>query len=137
MHTSASDEICRPRYILSAAQLLDGVADYQPGQQLKVDEMFKEGDIIDVAGTSIGKGFQGERSSSIARLVVRAVTIKSGSFDYRCFTHSTAPVHQLSPGLPSLLMPCIYRLWRVQGVMDGCGVGWQGASSGGAWRVAT
>lgn len=32
---------------------------YEPGQQLKVSEMFKEGDLIDVAGTTIGKGFQG------------------------------------------------------------------------------
>lgn len=40
-------------------KLLDGVADYQPGQQLRVEEMFKEGDLIDVAGTSVGKGFQG------------------------------------------------------------------------------
>jgi large subunit ribosomal protein L3 len=42
-------------------QLLDGVADYQPGQQLRVEEMFKEGDLIDVAGTSVGKGFQGDQ----------------------------------------------------------------------------
>ena len=32
---------------------------YEPGQQLKVEETFKEGDKVDVAGTSIGKGFQG------------------------------------------------------------------------------
>jgi large subunit ribosomal protein L3 len=32
---------------------------YEPGQALVVEDMFKEGDLIDVAGTSIGKGFQG------------------------------------------------------------------------------
>lgn len=32
---------------------------YEPGQQLKVEDTFKEGDKVDVAGTSIGKGFQG------------------------------------------------------------------------------
>ena len=35
------------------------VSAYAPGQALAVDEMFKEGDFVDVAGTSIGKGFQG------------------------------------------------------------------------------
>lgn len=32
---------------------------YQPGQQLNFAEMFSVGDMVDVAGTSIGKGFQG------------------------------------------------------------------------------
>jgi large subunit ribosomal protein L3 len=35
------------------------VSAYESGQQLQVSEMFKEGDLIDVAGHSIGKGFQG------------------------------------------------------------------------------
>lgn len=35
------------------------VSGYEPGQALAVEEMFKEGDLVDVAGTSIGKGFQG------------------------------------------------------------------------------
>lgn len=35
------------------------VAGYEPGQQLKVEEMFNVGDMVDVAGTTIGKGFQG------------------------------------------------------------------------------
>jgi Ribosomal protein L3 len=41
-------------------QLQEQPEGYEPGQQLKVSEMFKEGDLIDVAGTTIGKGFQGE-----------------------------------------------------------------------------
>lgn len=32
---------------------------FEPGQQLKADELFKVGDFVDVAGTSVGKGFQG------------------------------------------------------------------------------
>ncbi|KAK9805713.1 hypothetical protein WJX73_001119 [Symbiochloris irregularis] len=35
------------------------VEGYEPGQQLKLEDTFKEGDKVDVAGTSIGKGFQG------------------------------------------------------------------------------
>lgn len=35
------------------------VEGFQPGQALDIASMFKEGDLVDVAGTSIGKGFQG------------------------------------------------------------------------------
>lgn len=34
--------------------------EYSPGQQLKVEDIFKVGELVDVAGKSIGKGFQGE-----------------------------------------------------------------------------
>ena len=34
-------------------------SEYELGQQLKLEEVFKVGDLVDVAGTSIGKGFQG------------------------------------------------------------------------------
>ncbi|CAG9466705.1 unnamed protein product [Pedinophyceae sp. YPF-701] len=37
----------------------DGVEEFELGQKLEVAEMFKEGDLVDIAGTSIGKGFQG------------------------------------------------------------------------------
>jgi large subunit ribosomal protein L3 len=40
------------------------VGEYSPGQQLKVDEIFKVGDMVDVAGKSIGKGFQGNLTLS-------------------------------------------------------------------------
>jgi len=33
---------------------------YQVGQQLKPCEMFAVGDLVDIAGVSVGKGFQGE-----------------------------------------------------------------------------
>lgn len=35
-------------------------AGYEVGKQLKPCEMFAEGDVVDVAGISIGKGFAGE-----------------------------------------------------------------------------
>lgn len=37
--------------------------EYEPGQQLKLDEIFKVGDLVDVAGVSMGKGFQGKKRS--------------------------------------------------------------------------
>ena len=36
------------------------VGSYEAGQQLNVEDMFKAGDLVDVAGTTIGKGFQGK-----------------------------------------------------------------------------
>ncbi|KAK9827040.1 hypothetical protein WJX74_004450 [Apatococcus lobatus] len=39
---------------------LKDIDGFEVGQQLNLTEMFKEGDIIDVAGKSVGKGFQGE-----------------------------------------------------------------------------
>lgn len=38
---------------------LENVSDYKVGQTVKVEEMFKEGDHIDVSGISKGKGFSG------------------------------------------------------------------------------
>jgi large subunit ribosomal protein L3 len=38
--------------------LKDQPGEYKVGQELKVD-IFKEGDFVDICGTSIGKGFQG------------------------------------------------------------------------------
>ncbi|KAJ0967892.1 hypothetical protein J5N97_024809 [Dioscorea zingiberensis] len=37
-------------------QSIDG---FEPGQRLVVEDIFKEGDLVDVSGNSIGKGFQG------------------------------------------------------------------------------
>ena len=42
-------------------QIKEGADAFSPGQQLQVAEMFKEGDLVDVSGKSIGKGFQGAR----------------------------------------------------------------------------
>ena len=38
---------------------LDGATDLQPGQFVKVNDAFEAGDIVDVIGTSKGKGFAG------------------------------------------------------------------------------
>jgi len=37
----------------------DFVEVFTPGQQLDIEEMFKVGEEVDVAGKTIGKGFQG------------------------------------------------------------------------------
>ncbi len=38
---------------------VDAVDDYSVGQEMRVDEMFTAGDIVDVTGVSKGKGFSG------------------------------------------------------------------------------
>ncbi|KAJ0014478.1 hypothetical protein Pint_20825 [Pistacia integerrima] len=38
---------------------LQSVEGFEAGQKLVFDELFKEGDLVDVSGTTIGKGFQG------------------------------------------------------------------------------
>ncbi|KAL3742565.1 hypothetical protein ACJRO7_017955 [Eucalyptus globulus] len=38
---------------------LQAVDGFEPNQRLVVDEVFKEGELVDVSGTTIGKGFQG------------------------------------------------------------------------------
>lgn len=41
-------------------QSLDGL---EPGQALVLEHLFKEGDLVDVSGNSIGKGFQGPQTN--------------------------------------------------------------------------
>lgn len=38
---------------------LQDVGGFETGQRLVFDDVFKEGDFVDVSGTTIGKGFQG------------------------------------------------------------------------------
>nr|5H1S_F Chain F, 50S ribosomal protein L3 [Spinacia oleracea]5X8P_D Chain D, protein L3 [Spinacia oleracea]5X8T_D Chain D, protein L3 [Spinacia oleracea]6ERI_AD Chain AD, 50S ribosomal protein L3, chloroplastic [Spinacia oleracea] len=38
---------------------LVSVDDFTPSQKLLFEELFKEGDMVDISGTTIGKGFQG------------------------------------------------------------------------------
>lgn len=38
---------------------LQSVEGYEPNQRLVLEELFNEGDLVDVSGTTIGKGFQG------------------------------------------------------------------------------
>ena len=37
----------------------ENVDAYEVGQEIKVEDMFKEGDKVDISGISKGKGFQG------------------------------------------------------------------------------
>ena len=37
----------------------DGMPEFQPGQEIKVDTVFSKGDVVKVIGTSKGRGFQG------------------------------------------------------------------------------
>lgn len=39
--------------------LANGAAEFQPGQEIKVDTVFSKGDVVKVVGTSKGRGFQG------------------------------------------------------------------------------
>ncbi|MFB5663023.1 50S ribosomal protein L3 [Alteribacillus sp. HJP-4] len=53
---AAKAEAAPKRYVKEIRDI--AVADYEVGQEVKVDA-FAEGDIVDVSGTSKGKGFQG------------------------------------------------------------------------------
>ena len=55
---SLSERRCLPPTPALGAQVRDA-SSYEVGQPLNVEEMFKVGDLVDVAGTTIGKGFQG------------------------------------------------------------------------------
>lgn len=37
----------------------NGVSEFQPGQEIKVDNVFSKGDTVSIVGTSKGRGFQG------------------------------------------------------------------------------
>ncbi|HET6271909.1 MAG TPA: 50S ribosomal protein L3 [Bacteroidota bacterium] len=37
----------------------NGVSEFQPGQEIKVDKVFSKGDTVSIIGTSKGRGFQG------------------------------------------------------------------------------
>jgi len=52
----------RPRFLASpsrAPRQVKSVDGYSVGQQVQAESLFKAGDLVDVQGTSIGKGFQG------------------------------------------------------------------------------
>jgi len=38
---------------------IEGIEDYKIGHEIKVEDMFKEGECVDITGISKGKGFQG------------------------------------------------------------------------------
>lgn len=72
---------CEPMKHLREFKLRDAdkVASFQPGQALDIGEMFKEGDKVDVAGTTVGKGFQG----SIKRWGMKRGAMTHGSKSHR------------------------------------------------------
>lgn len=43
---------------------LISVDGYEPNQKLALEELFQEGDLVDVSGTTIGKGFQGNNRNA-------------------------------------------------------------------------
>ena len=50
----------KPTWILRELKVTDDkISDYNLGQQLKIEDAFKEGEWVDVTGTSKGKGFAG------------------------------------------------------------------------------
>lgn len=72
-------------------------SEYELGQQLKLEEVFKVGDLVDVAGTSIGKGFQG----TIKRWGMRRGPMSHGSKSkrQRGSIGSSATPARVFPGL--------------------------------------
>lgn len=57
-----------------------GTENFQIGQEIKVADFFKDGDIVDVTGKSIGKGFAG--------------TMKRHNFSGQGASHGTSTVHR-------------------------------------------
>lgn len=71
---------------------LDAPATMEPGQEVRVDELFKKGDRVDVIGTSKGKGFQGV----MRRHNFSGFRASHGTHEY--FRHSGAIGCRLTPG---------------------------------------
>ena len=69
-----------PKKFLKEIRLKDeDAAKYQIGQEIKVADVFKAGEYVDVRGTSIGKGFQGV----VKRHHMKGNTMTRGSHEYR------------------------------------------------------
>lgn len=54
---------------------LVSVDDFEPGQEVLFSEIFNEGDLVDVSGTTIGKGFQGNSSLAFIVLVLYRICV--------------------------------------------------------------
>jgi len=69
-----------PKKFLKEIRLNDAdVAKFEVGQEIKVADVFKAGDLVDVTGTSIGKGFQGV----VKRHHMAGNTYTRGTHEYR------------------------------------------------------
>lgn len=71
---------------------LEDVSKYEIGQEVKVSELFKEGDRVDVAGTSKGRGFSGV----IKRWRFGGFPASHGTHEY--FRHGGAIGNRSFPG---------------------------------------
>jgi large subunit ribosomal protein L3 len=71
---------------------LEDVSKYEVGQEVKVAELFKEGDRVDVAGTSKGRGFSGV----IKRWSFAGFPASHGTHEY--FRHGGAIGNRSFPG---------------------------------------
>jgi large subunit ribosomal protein L3 len=70
----------------------EAVDKFEVGQEIKVEEVFADGDIIDVTGTSKGKGFQG---------VVKKYHFRGGKRSHgvhECYRHGGSLGCRLTPG---------------------------------------
>ncbi|MBI2897616.1 MAG: 50S ribosomal protein L3 [Deltaproteobacteria bacterium] len=70
----------------------DIVAKYEVGQQIKVDDVFAAGDFVDVAGTSIGRGFTGV----MRRWNFKGGRMTHGTHEYR--RHGGSIGQNMTPG---------------------------------------
>ena len=59
---------------LSLSMQIEKVDGFTVGQQLQAEALFKPGDLVDVQGTSVGKGFQGGTTVKVRKLEVIRVT---------------------------------------------------------------
>jgi len=79
----------------------DVIAKYEVGQQLAVGDVFKKGELVDVTGTSKGRGFAGV----IKRYRFNSFVAGHGTHEY--FRHSGSIGQNMTPGrtYPGLRMP--------------------------------
>jgi large subunit ribosomal protein L3 len=80
------------RYVREIRLTADEAAQFQVGQTLTVDQVFKRGDVIDVVGTSRGKGFQGV----IKKYHFSGFRASHGTHEY--FRHGGSIGCRLTPG---------------------------------------
>ncbi len=84
---------CAPKRIVREIRLSpEEITQFKVGQELKVDQVFSAGDIIDAIGTSKGKGFQGV----MKRYHFKGNISTHGSHEY--FRHGGSIGCRLTPG---------------------------------------
>ncbi len=80
------------RFVREIRIQAEALGRFEVGQEIKVDEVFAEGDIIDVTGTSKGKGFQGV----MKKYNFRGFRATHGVHEY--FRHGGSIGCRLTPG---------------------------------------